>query len=91
MVNVKDVVIGLVSLALVFYGGQTESLFVLMTGIFLIVLTLILTIIGLEKNIEDNKEQIRILNAQLNTKSELDKIWRELNEFKKNKRKKRNN
>jgi len=82
MVESKDIALGIAGLALSFYGGKTNDQFLVVSGILMIILTIYF-------RIEQQDEDIKILQAQINTKSELNRIWGEINEIKNAKIKKR--
>ena len=82
MVESKDIALGIAGLALSFYGGRTNNQFLVVSGILMIILTIYF-------RIEQQDEDIKILQAQINTKSELNRIWGEINEIKNAKIKKR--
>ena len=75
MVESKDIALGIAGLALSFYGGKTNDQFLVVSGILMIILTIYF-------RIEQQDEDIKILQAQINTKSELNRIWGEINEIK---------
>lgn len=82
MVDSKDIVLGIIGFGISFYGGRIEDQFLIVSGILIIILTMYLKVVKSETDIE-------ILKVQINTKSELNSIWRELNEIKTTKFKKR--
>ena len=82
MVESKDIALGIAGLALSFYGGRTNNQFLVVSGILMIMLTIYF-------RIEQQDEDIKILQAQINTKSELNRMWGEINEIKNAKIKKR--
>lgn len=71
MVNLTDIILGITGFGLSFYGGAFDDLFLVVSGVLILILTIYL-------KIESQESDIQILNAQINTKSELDKIWRRL-------------
>ena len=81
MVNARDVLLGIIGFSISFYGGKIGDLKWVVTGILIIVLTIWL-------NFQSQQEDINILKAQINTKDEVNRVWREIGEIK-NKGKKR--
>lgn len=73
--DARDVILGVLGFALSFYGGAVEKDLIYVSGILLIILSMWLNI----KDLEDN---VRIINAQINTQTEIKKIWREIDELK---------
>lgn len=78
----KDIILGIVGFAVSFYGGTISNQFLVVTGILTIILALWL-------NLQEHEDDIKILKAQINTQNELKRIWRELDEIKLGKIKKR--
>lgn len=73
--DTRDVILGILGFALSFYGGVVEKGLIYVSGILLIILSMWL-------NIKDLEDDVKIINAQINTQTELKKIWRELDELK---------
>ncbi|MFH1399247.1 MAG: hypothetical protein ABIG95_03995 [Candidatus Woesearchaeota archaeon] len=78
----RDIILGIIGFAISFYGGIKDDLLATVSGILIIILTVYL-------KLSEQEEDIKILNAQINTKNELNNIWREINDLKSKKFKKR--
>lgn len=81
MVDVQDIFLSIVGFFVSLYGGLVQDLLTLTTGILLIFLTIILKLTSQEQD-------IRILQAQVNTQHELKKIREEIQQIKDEKDKK---
>ena len=79
MVDSKDVFLGLAGFILSLYGGVSEDLTKVVSGVIILILMIVL-------NLYDQESHIQKLKAQINTKSELDHIWRQLDEIQKRER-----
>ena len=77
----KDILLGIVGVGLSVYGGTKTDFFAMVGGLLLLFLAIYLVV-------EKHENEIKILNAQINTKDELDRIWRKLDRGGKNERKK---
>ena len=82
MVDSKDIGLGIFGMFLSLYGGNTEDQFLVISGVLVLILTMYF-------KIDKQEEDIGILQAQINTKSELNSIWREIHDIKDAKFKKR--
>ncbi|MBI2663842.1 hypothetical protein HYX10_00685 [Candidatus Woesearchaeota archaeon] len=78
----RDIALGVIGFAVSFFGGQISNQTFFVIGILTLILALWL-------NLEEHENDIKVLKAQINTQNELKKIWRELDELKLGKGKKR--
>lgn len=82
VMDTKDIILGGLGFAVSFYGGTISDQFLVVTGLLTIILAMWL-------NLQEQQDDIKVLKAQINTQNELKRIWRELDELKANKIKKR--
>ena len=85
--DTKEILITIIGFGVSIYGTLNDKienqLFYVVSGILIIILAFYL-------NLSEQENEIKILKAQINTKSELNNLWREIDKLKKNdKRKKR--
>ena len=78
----KEIILGIIGVGISVYGGRQQDLFAMVGGFLLLFLAIYLVL-------DKQEEEIRILNAQINTKDELNRLWRRLDGDGKNERKKR--
>lgn len=74
MSDLKDIIVQVFGFCISFYGGYIENQLLIVTGILLIILSLIFQLQFYENETKALKEDIRILNAQINTQIELKKF-----------------
>ncbi|MBI3032461.1 hypothetical protein HYY69_03225 [Candidatus Woesearchaeota archaeon] len=80
MADAKDIILGVVGFAISVYSGAVQDLLGVVIGIVIIILTIWL-------NLQDHEENIKILNAQINTQYELQRIKEQLKEMQNAKKK----
>ena len=74
--DAKDILLGLAGLVISLFGGYKKDMFTLVLGILLIILAIYL-------KLQEQEDDIDSLNNQINTQLEIQKIWREIDELKK--------
>ena len=75
MADTSDILLSIAGFIISFYGGLTQELVPVVMGMLLIFLNLTL-------KLQNQEQDIRILQAQINTQNELKKIREELKSIK---------
>ncbi len=73
--DAKDILLGIVGLIGISYGGYKQDTTTLTIG-------LVSLFLAIQINLSEHDEEIRILKAQINTQNELKKIREELKQIK---------
>ena len=71
----RDIFIGIAGIAVSFYGGLNNNIVALTLGLLLLSFNIALNVDSLERN-------INLLNAQVNTSYEIQRLWKEFENLK---------
>lgn len=75
MVDAQDIILSIIGFFVRLYGGLAQEFLTLTTGILIIFLTITLKLASQEQD-------VKVLQAQINTQNELKKIREEIRELK---------